>query len=78
MRQSLAEFEAAFREETVDQRVRRDRVRREAAERSRARRKQRVARHGTVRFVGLVVAIVATTVIVTIAMFETLLLLIGS
>jgi len=77
MRQSLAQFEAAFREETAEERIRRERLRRTAAERSRARRHQRVEKHGTMRFVGLVLAIVATTVIVTIAMFETLSLLIG-
>lgn len=77
MRQTLAQFEAAFREEAADERARRERLRRRAAARSRARRRQKVERHGTLRFVGLVVAIVATTALVTIAMFETLALLIG-
>jgi hypothetical protein len=77
MRRSLAQFEAAFHEETVEQSARRDRVRREAAVRSRARRVERVERHGRLRFLGLVLAILATSVIVTIVMFETLALLIG-
>jgi hypothetical protein len=77
MRQSLAQFEAAFRAETADDRERRERLRREAAERSRVRRKEKVRKHGTARFVGLVVTIIATTVLVTIAMFETLARLMG-
>ena len=77
MRQSLAQFEAAFREQTVEDRVRRDRLRQEAVVRSRTRRAMRVEKHGTVRFVALVLAILATTVIVTVIMFETLALLIG-
>jgi hypothetical protein len=77
MRQSLAQFEAAFREQMAEERARRERVRRQAAQRSRARRLQRIHRHGTLRFVGLVVAILLTTALVTVAMFETLARLIG-
>jgi hypothetical protein len=75
MRQSLAQFEAAFREETVDERDRRERLRREAAERSRRRRVYKNNRNGNLRYVALVVAMIATAVIVTIAMFQTLSLL---
>jgi hypothetical protein len=78
MRQSLAEFEAAFHEETSEERLRRDRLRKEAAERSRVRRAQAVQKRGNVNFTVLVMVIVATTVVVTVAMFETLSLLIGS
>ena len=77
MRQSLAQFEAAFREQTVEDRVRRDRLRAEAVQRSRTRRAERVEKHGTVRFFALVLAILVTTVVVTVVMFETLALLIG-
>ena len=77
MRQSLAQFEAAFREQTVEDRVRRDRLRADAVQRSRERRAERVEKHGTVRFFALVLAIIATTVVVTVVMFETLALLIG-
>ena len=77
MRQSLAQFEAAFREQTAEEVSRRERLRREAAVRSRARRQERVHKHGTLRFFGLVVTIIATAVIVTYAMFQTLLLVIG-
>ncbi|HET8673905.1 MAG TPA: hypothetical protein VFL87_09730 [Thermoleophilaceae bacterium] len=77
MRQSLAEFEAAFREETVEERLRRERLRKEAAERSRVRRAQRVEKRGNMNFKVLVLVIIATTVVVTFAMFQTLSLLIG-
>jgi hypothetical protein len=72
MRQSLAQFEAAFREETVEDRQRRERLRREAARRSVVRRQERVTRHSTARFVMLVLAIIGTTVLVTIVMFQML------
>jgi hypothetical protein len=78
MRRSLAQFEAAFREETVDEKVRREQLRREAAVRSRTRRIEKVERHGRLRYVGLVLAILATSVLVTIVMFQTLALLIGN
>jgi anti-sigma-K factor RskA len=78
MRQSLAQFEAAFREEAVEERDRRERLRREAATRSRVRRVQRTNRNGNLRFVALVVAMIATAVIVTIAMFQTLALLMAN
>jgi hypothetical protein len=78
MRQSLAEFEAAFREETVEERLRRERLRKEAAQRSRVRRAQKVEKRGNVNFAVLVLVIVATTVVVTLAMFETLSMLMGS
>jgi len=45
--------------------------------RSRARRAERVHKHGTLRFFGLVVTIIMTAVVVTYAMFQTLLLVIG-
>ena len=77
MRQSLAQFEAAFREEAAQSVVRRERLRRDAVKRSRVRRQQRVEKVGKMRFIGLALAIVATSVIVTIVMFETLALLVG-
>jgi anti-sigma-K factor RskA len=72
MRQSLAQFEAAFREETVEDRLRRERLRKEAAKRSHVRRKERVVRHSNWRFVGLVATIIGTTVLVTVVMFQML------
>jgi hypothetical protein len=61
MRQSLAQFEAAFHEETAEERARREHLRREAAHRSRKRRQIRIQRGGTVRFSVLMLTIVATT-----------------
>ena len=72
MRQSLAQFEAAFREEAADSVVRRERLRRQAANRSRARRVERVEKAGTFRFATLCLVILATTVIVTLVMFQVL------
>jgi hypothetical protein len=72
MRQSLAQFEAAFREETAEDRNRRERLRREAARRSYVRRQEQISRHSTARFLLLVLAIVGTTVLVTVVMFQML------
>ncbi len=78
MRQSLAEFEAAFHEETTEERLRRERLRKEAAQRSRMRRAQRVEKRGNMNFTVLVAVIITTTIVVTWAMFQTLSLLMGS
>jgi cell division septal protein FtsQ len=77
MRQSLAQFERAFREEAAESVVRRERLRKEAARRSRIRRHERVEKQGTLRFVLLCSAIVLTAVAVTVVMFQTLALLVG-
>ncbi len=77
MQQSIAEFEQAFREEAVESVVRRERLRKEASERARRRRHERAERQGTMRFLGLAAAIVATAILVTIGMFEALALLVG-
>jgi membrane glycosyltransferase len=72
MRRSYAEFEAALAEQTVEERQRAERLRREAAARSRARRRDRVRKAGTARFVFLITSIIATAVVVTIVMFQVL------
>ena len=72
MRQSVHQFEAAFREEAAASVVRRERLRREAAQRSRVRRVEKVHKHGTLRFIGLIATILVTTVVVTIVMFQVL------
>ena len=77
MRQSLAQFEEAFREEAADSIVRRERLRKEAAQRSRVRRVERTRKQGSLRFTFLALSIVVTAVIVTIVMFETLAMLAG-
>lgn len=75
VQKSLAEIEEAFREETVEERERREMLRRQAAHRSRTRRSQRVEKQGDFRFAGLIAAILLTTVVVTWLMFEMLALL---
>ena len=77
MRQSLAQYEAAFREEAAESVQRREELRRKAVTRSRVRRVERVHKAGTLRFIGLCLAILATTMIVTVAMFQALALLAG-
>jgi len=77
MRQSLDEFERAFVEETHVDRARRDSLRRKAVLRSRQRNLEKVHKRGTARFVMLVLMIIATAVIVTIAMFQTLAYVMG-
>ena len=72
MRQSLAQFEEAFREEAEESVVRRESLRHQAAHRSRTRRVERRERAGTLRFIGLCAAIILTAVLVTIVMFEVL------
>jgi len=77
MRQSLSQFETEFRAEAAESVQRRENLRVRAVHRSRERRLERVHKAGTLRFVGLSIAIIATAVIVTIIMFETLALIAG-
>jgi membrane glycosyltransferase len=72
MRQSIHQFEDAFREAAADSVVRRERLRREAVHRSRTRRVERVHKHGTLRFIGLIATILITTAVVTWVMFQVL------
>ncbi len=77
MRQSLAQLEQEFRQETQLDRRRRESLRRNAAARAHTRRRERQKKQGTVRFWVLVFSLIATAVIVTVAMFETLYYLLG-
>jgi len=77
MRQSLAEIEEAFEQEIELDRHRRERLNRTAQQRTRKRRVQRVHKQGSVRFLLLWLALIATAVIVTVAMFETLYYVMG-
>jgi hypothetical protein len=77
MRQSLAQFEEAFREEAAESIVRRERLRKQAVQRARSRRVERSRKQGKLRFTLLALSIVLTAVIVTIVMFETLAMLAG-
>jgi membrane glycosyltransferase len=77
MRQSLSTFERAFVEEAEADRLRRERIYRQAEQRLDARRRERVHKHGSLRFFVLVLVLLATAVAVTIAMFETLYIVMG-
>jgi membrane glycosyltransferase len=77
MRQSLAEIEEAFVEEIEEDRERRERRARRAELRARQRHIERTHKHGSMRFVVLVLTLIATAVIVTIAMFQTLYYVMG-
>jgi anti-sigma-K factor RskA len=75
MRQSLAQFEEAFREEAAESVVRREKLRKQSAQRARVRRVERTRKQGQLRFALLALSIVLTAAIVTIVMFETLAML---
>jgi membrane glycosyltransferase len=77
MRQSFAQFEEAFLQEAEEDAARRERLRRHAAVRSRDRQLERVHKHGTLRFVALVLMLIATAVAVTVAMFQALYIVMG-
>ena len=77
MRESFAQFEQAFFEETELDRSRRERLRHTAAQRARQRTRAREEHRGSVRFALLVFTLIATAVIVTVAMFETLYYVMG-
>jgi 4-hydroxybenzoate polyprenyltransferase len=77
MRQSLSTFERAFVEESEADRLRRERIYRQAEQRLDARRRERVHKRGSVRFGLLVVILLGTAALVTVAMFETLYIVMG-
>lgn len=77
MRQSLAQLEQQFRHEAQLDRTRRESLRRRAALRSRKRTHAREKKRSSMRYWVLVLSLIATAVIVTIAMFGTLYYLLG-
>jgi hypothetical protein len=77
MRQSLAQLEQEFRHEAQLDRSRRESLRRHTVVRSRRRTHEREKKRSSVRFWLLVLALIATAVIVTVVMFETLYFLLG-
>ena len=77
MRESLVQFEEAFVEETYADRERRTAVERQVAVRADVRRRAKVHRRGSLRFFLLVLVLIATAVLVTVAMFETLYIVMG-
>jgi hypothetical protein len=77
MRQTLAEIEEQFVEEIEEDRERRERLARRAEMRTRRRHIEKTHARGTMRFALLVLTLLATAVVVTIAMFQTLYYVIG-
>jgi hypothetical protein len=77
MKQSLAEFEQAMARELSLDRRRRASLRRTAEQRTLKREVERRHRHGSVRFVLLMLTLILTAAIVTVVMFRTLYLLLG-
>jgi hypothetical protein len=77
MRESLAQLERAFVEETEQDRVMAERLRRQAVARTRKRHIEKEHKRGSMRFGLLVLILVATAVLVTVAMFETLYIVMG-
>ncbi len=77
MTQTIDDFESALAEQIeLERSVSRHRVR-QAAVRTRRRRIEQQNRRSTMRFVALVLVLLATAVLVTLAMFETLYLVMG-
>ena len=77
MRQSIAEIEEAFFEEIEEDRERQERLRRHAEQRSRRRRAVKTHRQGSFRFAIVLLTLLATAVVVAIAMFQTLYYVMG-
>ena len=75
MRQSLAQLEQEFRQETEADRNRRESLRRQAVHRSRSRSRNRQRARSSARYWLLVFSLIATAVIVAGAMLECLYLL---
>jgi membrane glycosyltransferase len=77
MRQSLTDLERAFFEEAEADRMRRERLYRQAAQRSSKRHIAHRRKAGSARFVVLVLVLLATAVLVTVAMFRALYIVMG-
>ena len=77
LRQSMREFEDAFLEQTEADREHRDEVTRATTMRTHSRRLEKQHKHGTLRFVFLVLLLITVAVVVTVAMFETLYVVMG-
>ena len=77
LRQSIAQLEDAFHEHAEADRLKSEEKLRETVARSHTRRLEKQHKHGTLRFVMLVLLLIATAVLVTVAMFETLYIVMG-
>ena len=77
MHQPVAEFDAALQEELALERALAEARVRQAQTRMRRRHQERTKKHGTMRFILLFALLLATAVGVTIAMFQTLYIVMG-
>ena len=77
MRQTLDDFEQAYVAELYADRRRQDAAIKRTEQRQRTRHFEKTKRHGTLRFLLLVLAMIATATIVTIVMFRTLYVVMG-
>lgn len=77
VRQSLHQLEQAFVDETIADRERREALQRQIVHRGRKRELDKVHKKGTARFALLCLVLIATAVLVTVAMFETLYIVMG-
>jgi hypothetical protein len=77
MHQPVAEFDAALQEELALERALAEARVRQAQTRIRRRHQERTRRGGNLRFIMLFVLLMATAVGVTIAMFQTLYIVMG-
>lgn len=77
MRQELAELETAFVESIHKEREEAERKRAAAAARARRRATERNHKRGTMRFWVLVLTLLTTAVLVTVAMFQALYYVMG-
>lgn len=75
MRRSAAELERAFAQEISRERHLRDSRLRTAERRMRRRQIERLHKRGSLRFALLVITLIATALVVTVAMFASLYLL---
>lgn len=77
MQRSLAQLEQAFYEEAEADRIRRERLAAKAAQRARRRQLEKLHKRGSIRYALLVLMLIATAVVVTVVMFETLYYVMG-
>jgi hypothetical protein len=77
MHQPIAQFDVALQEELAIERALAEARVRQAQTRTRRRHQERTQRHGTLRFFLLCLVLLATAIGVTIAMFQTLYIVMG-
>jgi hypothetical protein len=77
MRQSLAQLERAFVDEVEQDRDKAERLRRDSELRARKRQLEKSHKRGSMRFGVLMLILIGTAVLVTVAMFETLYYVMG-